>query len=265
MAGAGARRTSLGPVMKQFVLPGWYTGQPRISLSGDDYRYLARVLRLREGTELPSVDARGARYTMKLARVSRSECEVELTPVGAQAAPPSPALTLLQCLPKGRKIDQIVRQATEAGVSRIVLLESARSVARASEDANRITRLSKIAREALQQSGNARLPSIEAPRPVAWIGDTAGQWGTALVLHEQRPADGTLHDLLAERPERISILIGPEGGLAPSEIDLLRGAGFRSVHLGGAVLRVETAALYAIAAVQTILRERDAWRAAQTK
>ncbi|HVP19841.1 MAG TPA: RsmE family RNA methyltransferase [Spirochaetia bacterium] len=252
--------------MKQFVLPKWYAGQARISLSGDDYLHLARVLRLREGTELPAVDVRGVRYTMTLAQISRSGCDVELAPaVSPRDISSFPSLTLLQCLPKGRKIDLIIRQATEAGVSRIALIESERSIARASEDENRMERLLKIAREAVQQSGIARLPLIDAPRPLASLGDTAGQWGTALVFHEQRVADGTLHDLLAGRPERVSILIGPEGGLAPSEIDLLTGAGFRAAHLGGAVLRVETAAIYAIAAVQTILRERDAWRAAQKR
>jgi len=250
--------------MKQFVLPRWYAGQSCISLSGDDFRYLARVLRLHEGTEISAIDAHGARYVMKLARISRLGCDVELSPAtSALEAPDLPPITLLQCLPKGRKIDLIIRQATEAGVSRIVLLESDRSVARASDDASRLARLSKIAREAIQQSGNTRLPVVEAPRPLASLRDTAGLWGTALVFHERRLSDGTLHEMLEEPPERISILIGPEGGLAPSEIELLAGAGFRSAYLGAGVLRVETAAIYAIAAVQTILQERDAWRAAQ--
>ncbi len=250
--------------MKLFVLPTWYAGQTRISLSGDDHRYLVRVLRLHEGAELPAVDSRGARFVMRIARVGRSGCEVELSPTGAPAvAPRIPPIVLLQCLPKGRKIDLIIRQATEAGVSRIVLLESDRSVARASPDSGRMVRLARIAREALQQSGNADLPTIEGPWPLASLGDTAGQWGTALLFHEQRLSAGTLHEMLAKRPERVSILIGPEGGLAPGEIDALAAAGFRSAYVGGAVLRVETAAIYAIAAVKTILQERDSWRAAQ--
>ena len=253
--------------MKQFLLPRWYAGQARISISGDDYRYLARVLRLKSGATLPAVDAHGARYIMKLAAFSRSACEAEISPVAAApkeavSASGSPALTLLQCLPKGRKIDLIIRQATEAGVSRIVLLESERSVAREQEDAGRMRRLEKIAREALQQSGSPRLPSIEASRPLASLRDAAGEWGTALFFHEERLSGGTLHELLAGPMERISILIGPEGGLSSSEVDLLAGAGFHSVFLGGTVLRVETAAIYAIAAVQTILQERDAWKAA---
>jgi len=246
--------------MKQFLLPPWYAGQARISISGDDHRYLARVLRLRPGATLPAVDARGTRYVMTIAAVSRTSADVEVSPAAQPAESPRAApITLLQCLPKGRKIDLIIRQATEAGVSRIVLLESQRCVARASEDAGRLDRLSKIAREALQQSGNPRLPVIDAPRPLASVTDAAGSWGTALFFHEERLSAGTLHELLAGPQERISILIGPEGGLSPSETGLLMAAGFRPAHLGGTVLRVETAAIYAVAAVQMILQERDAW------
>lgn len=246
--------------MKQFVLPQWYAGQARISISGEDYRYLARVLRLRQGAALAAVDARGARYLMTITAVGRREAEAEISPVQGPVQEPGAApITLLQCLPKGRKIDLIIRQATEAGVARVLLLSSERCVARPSEDAARMTRLSKIAREALQQSGNPRLPVIEEPRPLASVRDAAGTWGTALFFHEERLSAGTLHELLAGPHERISILIGPEGGLAPSEVGLLIDAGFHPAHLGGTVLRVETAAIYAIAAVQMILQERDAW------
>ncbi len=224
------------------------------------------MLRLREGTEITAVDAHGARYVMKLARISRSGCEAELRPAEAPApASGSAAITLLQCLPKGRKIDLIIRQATEAGVSRIVLLESQRSIARATEDANRMARLEKVSREALQQSGNPRLPVMDPPRPLETLRGTAGQWGMALFFHEERLSASTLHELLAEPAGRVSILIGPEGGLSPMERELLAGAGFRPAFLGQTVLRVETAAIYAIAAVQTILQERDAWRSAQKR
>lgn len=252
--------------MKQFVLPRWYAGQAHLTISGDDYRYLSRVLRLREGAVLSAVDANGARYAMRLARISRTECDVELSREASAVVPHEwPQITLLQCLPKGRKIDLIIRQATEAGVSRIVLLVSDRCIARVSEDADRLARLEKIAKEALQQSGSARLPVIEAPQPLASLGDTEGEWGTALLFHEERLSASTLHELLAEPAERISILIGPEGGLSPSEVQLLGRAGFRAAHLGGAVLRVETAAIFAIAAVRTIVQERKAWRAAEKR
>ena len=250
--------------MRQFLLPPWYAGEPRITLAGEEFHYLARVLRMREGQECPAVDTRGARYRMRLVRVGRSECEAEIAAEDTASLPSAAVeLTLLQCLPKGRKIDLIVRQATEAGVTRIIPLFSENSVVRPGQDDARRQRLQRIAREALQQSGNARLPEIGEPRSLASIADGGTDWATALLFHEQPVVTASLHRLLAARPRAVSMIIGPEGGLSGGEVELLCAAGFQLVHLGGNVLRVETAALYAIGAVKTILQERDEWTPVQ--
>jgi 16S rRNA (uracil1498-N3)-methyltransferase len=223
------------------------------------------VLRLREGDALDAVDPGGARFTMRIVAVRREECEVEIAPVLPVNAPrPSPVrLTLLQCLPKGRKIDLIVRQATESGVARIVLLVSEHVVARPGEDDGRVQRLRRVAREALQQSGTPVLPEIEGPRPFASIEGV--DWGTPLLFHEKPVDGGSLHALLAHGPREVSLLVGPEGGLSGEEVARARAAGFHPVHFATGVLRVETAATYALGAVQTILQERDAWRPVQAE
>lgn len=224
-----------------------------------------RVLRLREGDTLDAVDPRGARFTMRIHRVKREECDVEVAPVLVPDVPRQSAvrLTLLQCLPKGRKIDLIVRQATESGVARIVLLVSEHVVARPGEDDGRVQRLRRVAREALQQSGTPVLPEIEGPRPFASI--AGADWGTPLLFHEKPVDGGSLHALLAHGPREVSLLVGPEGGLTEEEVALARAAGFHPVHFATGVLRVETAATYALGAVQTILQEKDAWRPVQTE
>jgi len=90
-------------------------------------------------------------------------------------------------------------------------------------------------------------------------------WGTPLLFHES-PVNGmALHVLLADGPREVSLLVGPEGGLSEAEVALARGSGFHPVHFATGVLRVETAATYALGAVQTILQERDAWRPVQTE
>ena len=248
--------------MKQLLLPEEYAGEPKITLSGPEFHHLARVLRMREGERLDAVDRRGLRYSLCILRLDRESCEAALTPQGAgdprgRVAP----ITLLQCLPKGRKIDLIVRQATEAGVKRIILLVSERSVTRPGDHDHRASRLERVAREALQQSGGAVLPEIEGPRPFSSI--ESGGWAAAVLLHE-RPVDGpSLHGLLAGRPGAVSLLVGPEGGLSDAEVALARAAGFQPVHFDTGVLRVETAATFALGAVSTILQERDEWRTVQ--
>jgi 16S rRNA (uracil1498-N3)-methyltransferase len=250
--------------VKQFLLPRSYAGEPRLTLTGGDFRYLVRVLRLVPGDERMAVDARGRRYGMRILEVGASQVGVEVSPQAEEALlGQGPEITLLQCLPKGRKIDLIVRQATEAGVSRIVPVVSAHSLVRPDEEGSHRERLLRIAREALQQSGAMRMPTIDAPRSLASVAEKGEDWGRALFFHERPLAAPSLHRLLAGNPSRISMLIGPEGGLSEAEVGLLGTAGFAPVYLGADVLRVETAALFALGAVRMIIQERDSWTVSQ--
>ncbi len=259
--------------MRQFLLPREYAGEERIALAGDDLHYLTRVLRLRAGDAVPAIDAGGTRYSLRLLSIGAAVCEASVEPALHGAAPqqtepaaeesplrePDLRITLLQCLPKGPKMDSIVRQATEAGVVRIVPLQSEHSLLGSGDLSGRQRRWERIAREALQQSGNQRLPVLEQPRPLMSI-RAEEEWGTALFFHEKPLGNEPLHALLAHAPSRVSVLIGPEGGLSPAEVAFLAEAGFHPVHLGQGVLRVDTAAIAAVAIVKQIVRETHAWR-----
>jgi 16S rRNA (uracil1498-N3)-methyltransferase len=249
--------------MKLLLLPPGYSGEPRVTLSGEEFHHVARVLRMREGDRLGAVDRKGSRYELLLVRVGKTDCDASVTPRAAErAAGPATRITLLQCLPKGRKIDLIVRQATEAGVQRIVLLVSEHTVVRPSEADGRTGRLRRIAEEALQQSGAPALPRIDGPRPFSCIDQE--DWGTSLLFLENPVEGGSLHGLLAGKPASVSLLVGPEGGLTEAEAQAARAAGFRAVHFATGVLRVETAATFALGAVMTILQESDEWRLVQS-
>lgn len=251
--------------MRQFLLPPSYAGEDRLRLQGDDARYLTRVLRLGEGDELPARDRQGTGYGMRIVASGQGWCEVTLSPEPATAPRgPFPEITLLQCLPKGPKMDSIVRQATEAGVARIVPLVSEHTVTQGGDPGHKLARWQRIAREALQQSGNPRMPLLEMPRGLREVRADPG-WGTAIVFHES-PVDGSsLHAILAEGGTCASVLIGPEGGLSPAEVEYLRGEGFRPAWLGRAVLRVDTAAVAAIALVKQLLWERNEWKLSNTQ
>jgi 16S rRNA (uracil1498-N3)-methyltransferase len=251
--------------MKQFLLPRRYGGETRITLSGDEFPYLTPVLRKREGDALPAITWTGTRYAMRIEKIRHSGCTVVLAadpPDSGVSVPQIARIRLLQCLPKGRKMDLIARQAVDAGVSRIVPLVSEHTVAVPEDPAARLFRWRRIAREALQQSGNAGLPAIDEPTPLLKGAVLEGARDTGHFFHQERLAEDSLHGAVAGvgPSGTVSLLIGPEGGLSEPEVEHLRSAGFRAVFLGDAVLRAETAAIYAIAAVKTLLRERDTWK-----
>ena len=258
--------------MRQFLLPQDYTGTGRLALSGRDHHYLSRVLRLGEGAHVPGRLADGTLLTMEI--VSVGDGRVVLEPRGAvTTGSESWDITLLQCIPKGRKLEQIVRQAVEAGVSRIVPIVSRHSVVRLEAESlsgGRIERLQRVAREAMQQCG-ARKPIVIAP-PAALADVGPSRQEASVFFHERPvrlepggqsgydPAGASLHGALAGAPRSVRLLVGPEGGLAEAEVTHLIGAGFRPVYLGATVLRVETAAIFALGAVKTLLLEHDTWR-----
>ena len=212
------------------------------------------------------MDPDGTGWRLTIVGVGPTSCSAEAVPVGpAPGGPgsgterPIPDLVLLQCLPKARKMDLIIRQAVEAGVARIVPLASDHAVARLDEESARAGRWERIAREAREQSGADRAAVIE---PSVRLDEAVSRprGGTAVFFHEERTGAEPLHGILAGADGPVTVLIGPEGGLSPRETALLETAGFRRAWLGDGVLRTETAALYALAAVRTILRERETWK-----
>ncbi len=254
--------------MKQVSLPEGFDGASALELRGDEFHHLARVRRIRAGSRLRGRTPDGRLFDLVVRDVGRDSLTLSALGAPADEAAPGWEITLLQCIPKGPRLDQIVRQAVEVGVSRIVPVESERSLERGRDWSARLARLQRIAREAMQQSGARRLPVLEPPVPLTSLAAAGGH--AALFLHERpvavysprsvAPAAASgLHDCLAGTPAAVDLLVGPEGGLAAGEVDHLLRAGFRPVYLGQTVLRVETAVIFALGAVKTLLLERERW------
>ncbi len=257
--------------MKQFVLPTGYKGTPSYTLRGEHYHYIVNVLRARVGTTFAGLDPEGTPVTIELRAVGSDSCEIavrtsethresELSESDRRGST-TPSITLFQCIPKGKKMDLIVRQATEAGVSAIVPVSSRHTVPRFDDRdwENKRERWTRVMREAVQQSGRATLPTLENPIGLAEIASFWSERGPGLFCHEQPLAHESLHEYLVGDTQQVALVIGPEGGLAPAESKQLMDAGFGPVYLGENVLRVETATLFAIAAVRIVLLERDRW------
>ncbi|HEY8428113.1 MAG TPA: RsmE family RNA methyltransferase [Sandaracinaceae bacterium] len=206
----------------------------------------ARVLRLREGDAVVLFDGSGAEAEGHVASIG-DEVRCVVGPPRAGAAP-GPSVVLCQCLPKGSKLDDIVRASTELGVRAIHLVSSERAVARPdpARAEKRLERLAAVAREAARQSGRADVPDLLAPAPLDEVLARAPE-GAARIAFAPG-GEGTLASAVGEA--RLAwVLIGPEGGLAPAELALAARIGFAVVGLGRTVLRVETAAPVALALV----------------
>lgn len=255
--------------MRQLILPEVCRTPRILELGGEHRHYLGRVLRLRPGATFPARDKEGGRYDCRLISIEAETLRLEVRPSGESGSdqPPEPAIHLIMGIPKGKKMDLILRQATEAGVRRIVPFLSENSVVRldTQEGRRKQERWQKICREALQQSGTAIPPEVSAPIGRKDVQQSCADCDRVLYFHEKALTSASLHQLLgADDPEAcprsVAVLVGPEGGFSPQELELFSRFRYDSVHLGASVLRAETAALYAVAAVQTILRESPTWQ-----
>lgn len=269
--------------MKLFLLNREYRGEAELVLSADDYHYLVNVRRLRPGDEIPARDASNRALLLRVSAVNREQSEIRLSvestggerdgrmaaaAAESEQAGRSPApreIILIQGLPKGKKTDQILRQAVEAGASRIILVKTEHSVPvldRADFE-KKSGRWKKILAEAVQQSANPALPVLELAGDLEELTGMLPAGAVKLFCHQTRLEQGNLHGLLRPAADDsripVAVFIGPEGGFSSKECDRLMNLSFHALFLGDTILRTETAGVYALGAVNTILREGKHW------
>jgi 16S rRNA (uracil1498-N3)-methyltransferase len=227
-------------------------GSPRITLPADVFHHAVRVRRLRAGDELVLFAGDGFEARAKLTDVGRDSAQIEVLQVDPVDRESPLPITLLQGISSGDRMDYTLQKAVELGVTAIVPVTAERSIVRLQGERadKRAAHWRETVVSACEQCGRNRLPEVFAAMPL----------GTALAMSEatstrfmlaiggtrrlgdvDRPADG-----------RVVLLAGPEGGLSPVEQRAALQSGFVPLSLGPRVLRTETAAVAAIAAMQAL-------------
>jgi 16S rRNA (uracil1498-N3)-methyltransferase len=217
-----------------------------VELRDDEAHHAAHVLRVRSGEAISVADGTGRVLDAVVTRVG-AVVTAEVRAV-REPPPPLPALTLYQAIAKGERMDDVISKAVEIGVTRIVPFVAERTVVR--WDADKRTkgreRWAAIARAAGKQSRSPWLVTVEDVHEGVPHAD-----GAMIVLHEA--ADELLRDALpSEAPAQLGIVVGPEGGLSPAEVERLRTEGANVVGLGERIFRTETAGLVAAAIVRYV-------------
>ncbi len=228
-----------------------------VTVRGEVGHHLARVTRARAGERVVLFDGEGrerdAVVRAVLGEVVELACEGDTRRgAGADGA----RVLWLQGVPKGDKLDAVVRQATELGVLALRPVYTARSVPREKADGarRRHERLARIAEEASRQCGRAEVPAVLDAMTLGEALDAVpAEHSLRLVAWEG--ATAPLRRVLERSDEEgaVAVLVGPEGGLAEEEVRRAEARGFVAVSLGPRVLRTETVAP-ALLAVLSVLR-----------
>lgn len=216
--------------------------------------HLARVLRVAIGDHITLFDGSGAEFTATVSRIDRDGVVAKAV-AGAVVDRESPLrCTLAQAVSSGERMDYTLQKAVELGVAALQPLFSERSVVQLDPPRaqKRHAHWQQVAIAACEQCGRNLVPAVAAPlRFVEWVAALPEPSAGELRLMLSPRADQRLADL-ARPTSGVTLLAGPEGGFSPVEIDQALAHGFAAVRLGPRVLRTETAALAALAAMQVI-------------
>lgn len=235
-------------------VPGDVPVQGSLRLSSRQSHHVARVLRLGAGDALTLFTGDGWEYATRIEGVAKPAVTVRI--LGRQRVERESPLPIVlgQALSSGERMDYTVQKAVELGVAAIHPLASRRGIVRLSPEraAGRVSHWQAVAIAACEQCGRNRIPQVAPVAALApWLAQCRARGGGALPVLLSPQAEAGLGDL--PRPAGgVLLLAGPEGGWAPEEEEAARRAGFAAVRLGPRVLRTETAALAALAAMQAL-------------
>ncbi len=217
-----------------------------VALCGEEAHHIISVLRMGVGDHVLLINGDGGECVAEITSVADRTVTLSILEHIASSAEPNVKVTLFQCLPKQGKMELIIQKCVELGVSEIVPVASQRCISDGNIKESKLARWNRVSQEAAKQCGRASVPIVTTPVRLKNM-DVSG-FDIALLAYENE-TERTLKSLLRMQSgiSSVAIIIGPEGGFSPSEVEWLVGSGVVSVSLGRRILRTETAGIAMLA------------------
>ena len=239
--------------MTRLYFPGAIADHGECHVVAGQAHHVIHVLRLQAGAALTLFDGRGGEYAALIKRIDKSGLTLTVAERRAVSRESPLNIVLAQGISSGERMDYTVQKCVELGITAIQPLITQRSVVRlTSERADkRVAHWQTVAAAACEQCGRNRVPPVLPVQPLMkWLGSVQSD-GAAKRYFLSPYASAKLREL-AHPQSAVTLLVGPEGGWNPDETAAATGAGFLPLTLGPRVLRTETAAVAALAAIQAV-------------
>jgi 16S rRNA (uracil1498-N3)-methyltransferase len=227
-----------------------HKSQPQIT--GSDAGHICRVLRLSAGDAVELFDGTGNGYRARIVAASPKQVLFNIEKSFVLLSESSVHITLAQGILKDRKMDNLIRHLTELGIDRWMPFYAARSVPVPGKKGlgARLERWEKIAREAVKQCRRGQVPQIAPAENFKDVLVAAVGYDLNVIFWEGAPQAFNIPGSAPQTPKKIMVVVGPEGGFDPGEVQRAQEHGFLTTGLGPRILRAETATLAACTLVQ---------------
>jgi len=217
-----------------------------VIISGDDYKHIVKVLRIKPDNKIILFDSKGTEYDCIVKDILNKELVAEIINKHEVNRESNLNIVLFQAITKGDKMDLIVQKATELGVNSIYPVATERSEVR---NTNKIPRWQKIADESIKQCGRTKSPSVNPEIKFNELFDIPKS-DLNLIFYENEKSLKIKNLKNNKNINSVSILIGPEGGFSENEVKIAELNNFKSIGVGPRILRSETASIAAITLLQ---------------
>lgn len=219
-----------------------------VTVTGDQARHLALVLRVKPSDMISVLNGSGYEYECRIVSVHKKEVKAEVIGKVPYSAESPISITLAQGISKGERMDIAIQKSTELGATRIIPIITERSQVKHTQ---KVERWRKIALSAAEQSGRDKIPEIGEPTQLMTFLESITPGSPGIIFFEEN-RERNLREILSGFKEikKVTILIGPEGGFTKEEVSAATEKGFVEASLGPRILRTETAPITALSIIQ---------------
>ncbi|MBI4135886.1 16S rRNA (uracil(1498)-N(3))-methyltransferase [Candidatus Uhrbacteria bacterium] len=241
--------------MSYFLLSKEATAGKEVILRGEEARHLGYARRAYPGEEVKVQDTQGRRFAAQVLKVARNEVRLQILQE-IEVPPESPLkIALFQALIAEQALDYILQKSTELGVTEIYLFPSEHSPYHFVGErlVKKFTRWQRICEEAAKQCERAKIPEVQFVADPERLKEKLTQYAARVILHPGAEQSLTAFLRAQNTLSSVGVVVGPEGGFSAQEVEILKNApNVQVVHLGGRILRTETAVSCALALAQAI-------------
>jgi 16S rRNA (uracil1498-N3)-methyltransferase len=237
-------------MQRYFIAPDRLTGTT-VVIDGGDFHHIKNVMRMRSGDRITVCPGDGKAYLTEIEGFSKGEVMARLISEIPEDPEMKVRVTIAHGVVKTKKQEEVVRRLAELGADAYLPVYMERSIVKAgAESAAKAMRLTAIAKEACEQSQRTRLLRILPPVNFDVFLNHAKNYAVKIYAYEEICGDVSLKSALSDLKDgNVIVLIGPEGGISPTEAERLSAEGFTAVGLGPRILRTETAPLYLMSVI----------------